>query len=170
MTTKKEKIKEWEEKGVEWCAARLWEAREMNKKYEREIKILNYEKFTHIDREVEKTNTILMHTLEENGIRPIPLRIEYYENECEYITDDCPYDYIPCEECNNYKTHHYIGRVTFYSYKIDNGLLTGITSDFTEKDFYVYKVTDERTGEVFYENNEENSEDENNENEQGTDN
>lgn len=136
------KIAEFVEKGAEWCAKKLYAARQE----------LDFEK--HKNRRIEsrlweqsginEVNENLKKILEKNGIRPIKLRLYYREctaEECE----DC----YECEGCEDYIET--ISQVSFYSYKITDGNIKGILHDFNSEQFECHKIVDDRTGEVIWE-------------------
>lgn len=169
VKTKKEKIAEFEQKGAEWCAKKLYEMREKYKEcaetrqaYKRTNKILKIKDA--IEEKIVKENEILKEILEENGIRPHRLLVTYIDVNCEHCENNGFYDgEWNCEGCGHLEWHgnfeRYIETFSFYSYRIDEERLRGITSGFDEADFEVLRVEDANTGKVLYENEQVDEED-----------
>lgn len=102
-------------------------------------------------------NENLGEVLQQSGIRPKRLRVVYCERDCgecdfnsgSYCSSDCFDDEDDCE------VKEVTESISFYTYKIDDGYLSGIVSDFSHANYNVISVTDETTGKVFYEYKEE---------------
>lgn len=153
---RKAQIEEWKAKGAEWCAAQLYSAREQLSK-EKERRRSEHEKSmknifdSHFRYPLEKANECMATVLQENGIRPVRLRLTYKYSDC----DSCHESYgeeAPCAYgyCN--QTETVTESVGLYTCFIDgSGTLEGITSQFETEKFDLLKAVDERTGEVIYE-------------------
>ena len=158
-------ISEWIGKGAEWCANQLYlarmqrsEAYERNRNLEKEVRTLRSR--VHNDLYIlERANKIMADVLGENGIRPTRLRITYLDTDCVHCPcrgseDGEGWDCLGCgEEVNGTIIRETEKEVTesiaFYTYKIDDGMLQGITSHFEESEQYdLLKAVDEKTGEV----------------------
>lgn len=171
---KKEQIAEWTQKGAEWCATQLYEARryltkERRKNTEIHKELKHLEAQSMVDNDILRhSNKIMSEVLEENGIRPTRLRITYLCRDCDHCDygewDDDDHE-CHCSEIGWYNfpnCDELIGgdivrgaekavteSIAFYTYKIDNGFLSGITGLFEHKYGYdLVKVVDEKTGEI----------------------
>ena len=155
-----EAIREWSEKGAEWCATQLWNARKKAADAGQAIKMYQREAWKergerNFAYQIKKDNEHLKEILEENGIRPKKLRVYYRDADCPNCENnpenggewDCAY----CED----DSRQMVESISWYTYKIDDGYITGITSAFKSEDYECYKITDENTGEVLYECKEE---------------
>lgn len=152
---RKEKIQEWQAKGAEWCAVQLWATREQLAK-EKEAKRQLHGKLMERIFESESQyllaheNLCMATVLQENGIRPVKLRLTYLYRDCEQCS--ASYGNEPtCEfyECDS--EEKVIESVSLYTYSIDGkGNLKGITSQFKVENYNLLKAVDERTGEVIY--------------------
>ena len=165
---KAERIAKYTGKGVEWCAKKLYEAR-------RELEAVRgqknmYQQEAWKDRaecdEIEtlkKINARMAKILEQNGIRPVRLRITYLACDCEHcenngnIYGEDAWDCYGCgEEINGHiyreKEIRVITTEPFYSYELAGNKLAGITGLFEAKEHNeVIKVIDMGTNEVLYE-------------------
>ena len=167
MNTKKNediqaKKAEWKEKGIDWCITKLWSTREDAKKTRKELaELFGIKNYLY---DVRRENEALKNVLEENGIRATKLRVYYkdkgYTRMCLLREDvaDCPNCFE--ENCEGNEKidycHDCIETISWYSYKIDNGKIEGIVSNFCKDEYECYKIIDERTGEVLYEEKEKN--------------
>lgn len=162
---KKSKIAEWTAKGTEWCAKQLWEARKVNQRTENEKQVWKRKAMHSWSQQkvdvylLEAANANMANVLRENGIKPTRLRVTYISRDCDnceckpedgYESDVC----FNCGDIWNGRPHweeesEHIESISFYTYSINNGYLSGITSQFNSvRDYYLRKVVDERTGEV----------------------
>lgn len=144
--SKSEAIAELESRGAHWCAERLYSFRsgraydamcaQIKKKYEERLQV------------VMMANENLAHILSENGVRPSLLRVHYIDRPCESCMDECYWN-----ECT--KGADVVETLLFYNYRIESGTLEGVDADFISRQLACTKVVDERTGEVLYEEKEE---------------
>lgn len=153
---RKAQIAEWAAKGAEWCATQLHTAREkcknatdMKLQYRDEM----YRERARADASafIEEANNNLKKVLEENGIRPTKLRVYYRIPDCEHCPD-CG-DEWACAYCDN-EDIEVVRPVSWYTYHIANGDIDGIVSDFSTESHCCYKIVNERTEEVLYEESE----------------
>lgn len=141
---------------------KLYEMREQYKKcaeerkqYIRSRKILKIKDA--IERNIVKENETLKEIIEENGIRPHKLLVTYIERDCENCGNNGYYTgEWDCQGCGYIEGfgswEKVVETISFYSYRIDEERLTGITSGFVDADFEVVRVEDANTGKVLYEN------------------
>lgn len=162
---RKLKIEDWAQKGAEWCATQLWNARkalsderDKSKRYYLERNHARAERNVN-DHILKQSNEIMARVLADNGIRPTRLRITYLDCDCFHcpnngnIYGEDAWDCAGCgEEINGEIWREREVEVTeslaFYTYTISGGYLRGITSLFEEKEYDLLKIVDERTGEV----------------------
>lgn len=155
---RKAQIEEWKAKGAEWCATQLYSAREQLSK-EKELRRsdrINMIRTNFFDScfpsPLERANDCMATVLQENGIRPVRLRLTYLYRDCE----SCQESYgerVPCafHDCDQ-ELETVTESVGLYTCFIDgSGTLEGITSQFKTEKFDLLKAVDERTGEVIYE-------------------
>lgn len=157
MKSKKEQIAEWIARGPEWLAGKLYEEKLLTKRLAKRryrSRPTYYEEVAAL----EKANETMAQVLEDNGIRPTHLTVQFIEADCENCefkgdedddepNYDCYYTRID-GECPYRKDVISRG---FYSYVVSDGLFEGITSIFTKERFEAVKVINDRTGEVVYE-------------------
>lgn len=143
-------IAEWMKKEPIWLAEQLWSARKNAKNAREEVseyreKLWKLERQNDSVNEIQEANKIMADVLEQNGIRPTRLRLTYIFHDC----DNCKYDeddWYVCDNCDEEK--EYVESISFYTYKVHDGFLEGITSQFKEEEYELVKLVDERTGEV----------------------
>lgn len=155
---KQEKIAEWKAKGIDWLANQLWQQRnnhiDMNKRYgQLESRLWHVKAENEVVEIIKQQNFNIARILEESGIKPTKLRITYQEKDChdceDYDGQDCVSDFPDYECCPKKRI---VQTVSFYAYRVDAGVLTGIVSDFkTRNEYDVLKIVDERTGEGIWE-------------------
>ena len=151
---KQEIKKEWMDKGPEWCAEKLWEARNNLTKLRNELRSARCRVWSdnvmdfHSRHFLKEANENLAAVLEHNGIRPTPLRVTYIGRDTDFCENcDDPFC-IDCEEGLEKRTES----MSFYTYFLADDKLSGITSKFEYvKNLDVIKITDERTGEIIAE-------------------
>jgi hypothetical protein len=168
---KKAKIAECISKGAEWCASKLWDAREEN----RELKKHKHKWLRERDEAlaeakmvypIESANECLREVLEENGIRPTKLTLYYLHLACDICRldrgvtqmygdeevmvddDDCCGKYDD-DRCQNY-TENVVKLTSWWTYEINDGYIKGIISSFNHEHFSCYKIVNENTGEIIY--------------------
>ena len=91
--------------------------------------------------------------LQENGIRPVRLRLTYLYRDCESCQESDGEE-PPCAFHDCDRVEKVTESVGLYTCFIDgSGTLKGITSQFRTEKFDLLKAVDERTGEVIYEYN-----------------
>lgn len=165
--SKSDKVCEFMSKGVEWCAAKLYDAREENESLRREVQRYRNQVYqeNHELEECEIVKAINMrmaNLLIENGIRPVRLRITYKDCDCVHCENN---GNIEGQQWNCYGcgSELYNGEVirekeivittteSFYSYELAGNKLAGITGLFEAKDYDVIKVIDMNTNDVLYE-------------------
>jgi len=164
-----EKIKHWMEMGLQGLAEQMWVTWSQNKKLREEARrrICNARKE---DKRKEakleayetllKENERLKDILQDNGIRPKKLEVTYIADDCQHcqfynrLEDACEGN-IWGDDCITKEVRE---TVSFYSYKIDDDALSGITADFKEEEFNALEVRDGKTGKVLYEYKEEKEE------------
>lgn len=146
-----EAIQKWVTKEPIWLAEQLWSARKNAKNARKEAneyreKVWKLERENDSVSEIQEANKSMAYVLEKNGIRPTKLRLTYIDHDCE----TCKNDHYDCwyerGECENEK--EYVESISFYTYKVEEGFLEGITSQFKEGEYDLVKLVDERTGEV----------------------
>ena len=158
--TKKEKFREkWMSKGIDDAVNRLWTLQSELNQLANSCKEIrkNAEINEVIACRLRVENERLKDVLQENGIRPKRLLVEYFKEDCEncdhsyyedYNTPQCgAEENWEGEECTYKKV---IETMSFYTYQIDDDELWGINSDFEEANFDVVKITDENTGRVVF--------------------
>ena len=169
MKTKKEKIAEYIQKGVEWCANKYYIADERNKKANKELVRLRSQVGTRNEfYAIKKANENMQKVLEEYGVRPVHLTIKYKERNCEM----CQYHDEVCDEGTSWDCYYTskndecpmtggVASVGFWTYSVnDHDGFNGISSIFETKNYDAVKVTNDATGDVIYEYGEfENDED-----------
>lgn len=153
---KQETLNRWvNEKGAKWLAERLWQARNDIKK---KIDECPYRRYISISDEVDHANNRMAEVLLENGIKPTKLLVEYQdcccEGPCPMFEEDPlnvdPYDESDgCDGCD--KLGKRIHRFSFWSYEVENGELTGITTKLKEMNMDCIKIIMEDSGTVLYE-------------------
>lgn len=149
MTSKQEQIEKWKEKGIEWCANALWEARKRCTEHhsygarEHCEEVGEWEEWKTLDRR----NSELANALLENGIRPEKLRITYKFSWCE--CNDCWNEDVDCDECSCNQTEIVTKNMSLYSYTITDGFMDGLLADFnTLENLELLKVVNAKTGEI----------------------
>lgn len=156
---RREQLQEWINNGAEWCANQLWNKTQNLASKKREIAIL-HDRLAELEgkaasfERLKTTNERLKDVLEENGIRTTKIRIYYKEHRCDVCTEEECYEW----ECDDYSDA--IASIAWYTYHIADDVIDGITSDFKSQEYECYKIVDERTGEVLYEEDEEEGKDE----------
>lgn len=155
MKTKQQMIEQYSKKSVEWLAKYHAQAIIALNEREEEANRLRMEKYGL--EYLKEVNENLAKVLQENGIRPVKLRVKYRLRDCE----KCAYgewdgdDYSCGEPVKSHEGEceykEIIQNVAFYTYRIGDDWLTGIISDFRSAEYDVLSVTDERTGKVIYE-------------------
>lgn len=158
MKTKKEKIAEYIQKGVEWCANKYYIADERNKKANKELAWLESQVGNRNGiYAIKKANENMQKVLLEYGVRPVHLTIEYVERDCKI----CPYGtneydgkgWECLDEYNEHKCPYTRCVVSqgFWTYLIDDDGFEGISSTFETKNYNALRVTNDTTGNVIYE-------------------
>lgn len=155
MNENKQEIKkEWVDKGAEWCAERLWEARKKLTKLRDELRYSEKQRWSnnvmdaHSRYLLKDANENLATVLEHNGIRPTPLRVTYIGRNKDFCENCDDHFCIDCEEGLEKRTES----MRFYTYFLADDKLSGITSKFEYvRNLEVIKITDERTGEIIAE-------------------
>lgn len=146
-------IEEWASKGAEWCAAQLWNAKKMAQKAKKEAFDCKKELHTLKIQEglygaLKAENEYLKDVIEFNGIRPTKMTLYYLVPDC----GDCDGDDIEfycCDRCDpDYQD--IVVSESWYTFEITDGLISGITSSFHRNEYECYKIVNERTGEVVY--------------------
>lgn len=152
---KQEIKKEWVDKGSEWCAERLWEARNNLTKVRNELREERDKRWSdnvidfHSRYLLKDANENLATVLEHNGIRPTLLRVTYIGRDKAFC-EECDEDFF-CEDCKE-GLETRTESMSFYTYLLAGDKLSGITSKFEHvKNLEVIKITDERTGEIIAE-------------------
>lgn len=155
MKTKQQTIEEYKAKGLEWCAKNLYTERKANARLASFANHPYWVRHECIENaELKKINKRLANIIEENGIRPILLRITYFDHDCygcgcEYYDPDIICNHDPCKECKKYTI--VTETQPFYSYQINGDQLCGITGLFEEKSYDAIKIVDLKTDEILYE-------------------
>ena len=146
-------IEEWTSKGAEWCATQLWNAKKMAQKAKKEA--FNCKKELHILKiqeglfgALKAENEHLKDVLDFNGIRPTKMTLYYLVPDC----GDCDGDDVNfyCCDCCDPDYQNIVVSEAWYTYEITDGLISGITSSFHRDEYECYKIVNERTGEVVY--------------------
>ena len=162
---KQKQIQEWQERGAEWCAKRLWEARNRISVLER----ARYERYYSDAEETVDMHTLcnanrrLAQALKAEGVKPQRLIIIFKDGGCidESNENDC---WImlgkECTGCKYYKEWQSTRTLTFYTWEINEGMLNGITKEFEDLSFEVVSVIDEKTKTVLWQAPKETDEDE----------
>lgn len=170
--TKAEQIEQFKQKGLEWCAEKLYIARKERdaceagrKRYQTECWQLRHEaKETEM---LKCVNHRIAKLLEENGVRPVRLRITYKDCDCEHCENNGNIygeDAWDCQGCGEevdgeiWRNKEITVTETepFYSYQLSGNKLAGITGNFESNDYSeVIKVVDLSTNEVLFEKKEE---------------
>ena len=146
-------IEEWASKGAEWCATQLWNAKKMAQKakkeafdYKKELHTLKIQEGLFVALKAE--NEHLKDVIEFNGIRPTKMTLYYLVPDC----GDCDGDDVEfycCDRCDpDYQ--NIVVSEAWYTFEITDGLISGITSSFHRDEYECYKIVNERTGEVVY--------------------
>ena len=154
---KNEKVTEYLSKGAEWCANQLWNARKENdtirKDMDRLRKELAQSEITNMTAEAYKeANHLMNEVLVGHNIFPIRLTLYFRENDCSgCVEGEGAYS---CCECIP-PEKEIIETVSMYTMRIEDGYLEGITSDFKERGVECFKITNTDTGEILYEEREE---------------
>lgn len=152
---KMQKVSEYLQKGVEWCANQLWNARRENNTLREDMEKLRRECFrneiTLRMSEAYKESNYLMHdVLVYHHIFPTKLTLHFRENDCEgcyeETTEECFYCEPPQKEI--------VETAYLYTVRIENGYLEGITSEFKRKGVDCFKIVNTDTGEILYEEKE----------------
>lgn len=154
--SKSEQISEWKEKGIDWLANRLWEARNRNKELEKTNKCVRQNALSIRGLwQVENINRNLASLFSKVGMKPTLLTVYYTEKTC----DGCPdwhdegngdgycVDPDPAWECY-YSENKIIESISFYDYRIKGDVLSGVLTDFNDKEIEVVKVVVKDTGEI----------------------
>ena len=154
---KKDAIEEWASKGAEWCAKRLWDAKEETKRaisakesYRKEVKELEIR--NELSRTINAENEILRMVLEENGIRPRQLILWVEDKPCDTCQELFGEDtYCMHEgECRK-EDVKLVLTVSWYVFRISDGYINGITSRLKSKGYNCTKIVDGRSDAVLYE-------------------
>lgn len=162
MKQRQEQIKEWAEKGAEWCAKRLWDER--NKLNDTTAKLRCIElKASRLECEnangyqtVLRQNHTMAGVLENHGIMPTRLRLTYRAHD-EHMCEGCDGYGRDCEECAYLQ--ECIETETFYSYRIGqewwmgerDWVIEGATGEFEYRTTWnLIEVRDDRTNEVIW--------------------
>ena len=150
---KNEKVAEYLSKGAEWCANQLWNARKENDTIRKEMDRLRGEltqsRITNMTAGTYKeANHLMNEVLVGHNIFPVRLTLYFRENDCSGCAE---YD---CFECEPPKKE-VIETVSMYTMRIEDGFLEGITSDFKSRGVECFKITNTDTGEILYEEREE---------------
>lgn len=140
---KGKQIAEWTAKGAEWCAKKLYETRRTCDDLRGRVNCLSADK----DKlsMLEDANEAMAKVMKERGVKPRLLEVTYRDDhicdgyDCE--NDECDF----CKDAMRTKT------MSFYTYDISDGWLTGITAKFEDMDYLVKKVIDLTTNRVIYE-------------------
>ena len=154
--SRQEKIREWASKGAEWCATQLWTARQENSRLRSADKSHRfYNRSEEKEREhLRESNKNLAKVLQSSGIKPQYLTITYNSSHCRY--EYCPidgWDCLDCEDCEYYHEETETARKAFYTWGVtDDNHFEGIGVNFNDAELEVYRIVDETTGAVLYEN------------------
>lgn len=146
-------IEEWTSKGAEWCATQLWNAKKMAQKAKKEAFDCKKELHTlkiqeGLYRALKAENEHLKDVIEFNGIRPTKMTLYYLVPDCEDCDGD-DVDFYCCDRCDpDYK--NVVVSEAWYTFGITDGLISGVTSSFHRNEYECYKIVNERTGEVVY--------------------
>ena len=146
-------IEEWTSKGAEWCATQLWNAKKMAQKAKKEAFDCKKELHTlkiqeGLFRALKAENEHLKDVIEFNGIRPTKMTLYYLVPDCGNCDGD-EENYYYCDGCDpDYQ--NIVVSESWYTYGITDGLISGITSSFDRDKYECYKIVNERTGEVVY--------------------
>lgn len=148
-TKKQAQIEKWKEKGIEWCANALWEARNRCIDHHRYSASKHREEAGEWEewKTLNRRNSELANALLENGIRPEKLRITYKFSWCECA--ECWNDEVDCDECDSQQTEIVTKSMSLYSYTITDGFMDGLLADFnTLENLELLKVVNAKTGEI----------------------
>ena len=146
-------IEEWTSKGAEWCATQLWNAKKMAQKAKKEAFDCKKELHTlkiqeGLYRALKAENEHLKDVIEFNGIRPTKMTLYYLVPDCGNCDGD-DVNFYCCDRCDpDYQ--NIVVPVAWYTFGITDGLISGITSSFHRNEYECYKIVNERTGEVVY--------------------
>ena len=150
----KSAVAEWAPNGAEWCAKKLFEARQelhkirLENKHSTLYECKRYRLKSALSERVMEENSAMAEVLEKNGIRPTFLRCFYVAKPCE----DCDR-----EECHYYECEdeaEYVDSIAWYLWRIKDGTIEGVLTDFSSKSLDCYKIIDEKTGKVLYQSRE----------------
>lgn len=154
---KTETIDEWKDKGAEWCATKLWEARRNCQ--ELRTRLDSYSRRARCgdfaDDELRMANNRLAEVMRKEGIVPHRLIVTFKDDVCtsdEYCNPDCLED--GCLDCQFLDERVCVETFSFYTWAIADKQLTGITRRLEDKCLEAIKVVDEKTMTVLYEANE----------------
>lgn len=156
-----EKIKHWMDMGLQGLAEQMWITWSQNQKLRKEAQRRLYDARKEFSGELAKLSTYdvllsenerLKDVLQDNGIRPKKLEVTYITEDCEHcgfydsVDGSCAGN-IWGDNCPEKEVRE---TISFYSYIIDDGLLSGITSNFNNEKFNALEVRDGITGKVLY--------------------
>lgn len=167
-TERAEKIKHWLELGPESMAAQMWVLYKQREEYREAAKRNLYAQVqanaskmlkTGAYKTLKEQNECLAEILQTNGIRPKMLEISYIANNCEKCAEYnaaedacCGFVDVDCRYKNITET------IAFYAYKIDDGLISGITKDFERIGIDAIEIREFETGRLIYKYEEEDEE------------
>lgn len=154
--SKSEQIREWKEKGVDWLVNRLWEAKKRNEELRKENERVRHDALSSRGYwKVEEINRNLAFLFAKVGMKPTLLTVYYTEETCDgcpdwhdegngdgYCDDSCP-----SWDCY-YAENKIIETISFYDYRIKGDVLSGVLTDFNDKEIEVVKVVAKDTGEI----------------------
>lgn len=129
--SKKEIVEEYKQKGADWLAERLYEARKLNN----EIKLRCPTYRSHVDLSTRQMNNAAK-VLTDNGIKPIRVIVEYISNKCYGCPVDECWEYEYCER----EGDRHVSTCSFWCFDISKDGIYGILSDFEEFDEEVISV------------------------------
>ena len=155
--SKSEQISEWKEKGIDWLANRLWEAKQGNEELRQENERVRHDALSSQGWwKVNVINMNLASLFSKVGMKPTLLTVYYTEKTC----DECPWwhdegdgdcycedpPWNGNEDCGS--EIKIIETISFYDYRIKGDVLSGVLTDFNDKEIKVVKVVAKDTGEI----------------------
>ena len=157
-----EKIAYWKGMGLDRIAELHWTVWKQNNDLRKERQRSRYE--AHKERMEDfmkvraaetllRENEVLKDVLQQNGVRPKKLIVKYTVSDC----DNCEFWNSMEKCCENYDRYmddcperEITQTIGFYTFCIDDGVLSGIEADFTNGEYNTLEIIDDKTGKILF--------------------
>lgn len=148
-------IHQWKQKGLDWCAEQLWNARHDRSVLHKELKNERFlsrgSRFA--DETLKQANSKLVTLLKKEGVKPQRLIVEFKDGSCGDNAIECWES--SCDECPYFEEWTRVETFAFYSWDITGNMLRGITKALEDEQLEVVRIIDSDTGTTLFEAKEE---------------